>query len=514
MKDKIQIGVFISIVAVIFILYLPSILFSGFHGDDFTHLYRLGSPNLTTALNRCWTGHVYGSAPDHNYRPVANSLFTLLSQLGGRAWMFHVFSVLLHAGSVYLLFCLLLQFKIPQKIAAWMVLVLAVHSSIAATILWATAMCYLVLAFFFLLSIYFLFQRKYSTGLLFYFLALLSNEMAVMGLIPIVILFLKQHLNIKTAIWRSTGFFTVAVAFIAIRWCVLREPLTSATDVYFHFSGYSIMGFFRFAHWLMFPWPVEWTKMWLFLPIIGIAFYIPPIYFFLKRSSWHQLTISLVWMIAFFIPVAGAPADWYVYLSLVGWSIFAAIIMKYTPAEWRMLFVLFFLLSGIITTLHQNINYIKAAAIANRQLKIIAEEPTDSLVIIGFPKTFIRAPMLSTPGNLMNALKLIHNQFKHVEYILPIVISHPDQNVTVSRENSDTWLFSTGSEYYPFFWIMHRDGFQSSKFGDRLQILSRNRFGIPDRVKMVRTDTDYTIWHHRKIIKLSNEIKLKNPLEN
>ena len=114
--------------------YLPAMLWGGFVWDD--RMFILGEPALRDwdGLARIWFAPSEVREPF--YRPLTYTTFWLDYQLWGYAPQgYHVLNVLLHAGSVLLLWRILTRLAVP---GAWLIAaVFAVHPMHAESVAWA-----------------------------------------------------------------------------------------------------------------------------------------------------------------------------------------------------------------------------------------------------------------------------------------------------------------------------------------------------------------------------------------
>lgn len=154
------------------------------------------------------------------YRPLQNISFIIDSQwVGVSSKSFHLTNLIIHFLTIIMLFFLLKEIKLGEKISFFGALIYAVHPLLAYTVSWIPARGDLLLGLFGLSTIYFYFRYLNTQKikyLVFHFisfiLALLSKES---GLMILPILWFYQFIVFKNSKWNKS-FFVLLAAYILV----------------------------------------------------------------------------------------------------------------------------------------------------------------------------------------------------------------------------------------------------------------------------------------------------------
>ena len=233
----------LALALLVCVSYLPAMLWGGFVWDDTTFI--LSEPALRT-----WDGLVkFWFAPSEVnepfYRPLTYTTFWLDYQLWGYAPRgYHVVNVLLHGGSVLLLWRILARLGVP---GAWLIAaVFAVHPLHAESVAWAMERKDVLSGLFYMASVWawlpFLAERegvgqgdlrRYWLALGFFAAGLLAKNMVVTLPAALVILHWWQRGRVSGPdALRLAPFFALAFAFIALD----MHLVTTATPTSFDYS--------------------------------------------------------------------------------------------------------------------------------------------------------------------------------------------------------------------------------------------------------------------------------------
>ena len=249
--------------------YLPAMLWGGFVWDDTTFI--LGEPALRTwdGLAKFW----FAPSEVHEpfYRPLTYTTFWLDYQLWGYAPQgYHVVNVLLHGGSVLLLWRILARLAVP---GAWLIAaVFAVHPLHAESVAWAMERKDVLSGLFYMASVWawlpFLAERegggrppgelrRYCVALAFFAAGLLAKNMVVTLPAALVILHWWQRGRVSGPdALRLAPFFALAFAFIALD----MHLVTTATPTSFDYSFIERMLIAARAVWfyvVKLAWPLD-----------------------------------------------------------------------------------------------------------------------------------------------------------------------------------------------------------------------------------------------------------------
>ncbi len=285
------------------------------------------------------------NAPHIDYvfaQPIAflrPSLYFLFYSIGGmNPFLFHVFDVLLHMGSAFLVY--ILVYKIAkQSVAIFTACLFAVHPILIEAVTWISGGIYGQYSFFFLLSlVLYIFskgsKRFYYFSLVSYFLSLVSSEKAVV----LFLLFFAYEFcfdSLKLHWKKIVPFATVSIFFALI---YLSRLSSRVASLQLETSGDAVAQnpFLQIpvavtSYILLILWPkdltiyhseltftqMEYIARLLLLIGIGIFY----IYTMIKNRT------LFFWMSFFFVPlfptlapfsISWVVAERYVYLSTVG----------------------------------------------------------------------------------------------------------------------------------------------------------------------------------------------------
>lgn len=141
----------IPIVLIVILIYLPS-LSNGFV-EGWDDKWQVMNPYTESSG---WDGlamifgHFYGG----QYSPLNAWCYSFIHSIAGySAWGFHLYSLLLHLGCVALLYSILLELKVKQRVAFFTTLLFAIHPLQVESVAWISASKIVLYAFFYLAAV-------------------------------------------------------------------------------------------------------------------------------------------------------------------------------------------------------------------------------------------------------------------------------------------------------------------------------------------------------------------------
>ncbi|MBN1550031.1 hypothetical protein JW979_01125, partial [bacterium] len=277
------------------------------------------------------------------------------------------------------------------------------------------------------------------------------------------------------------GLLLTAVGIFSIRGILLHTLTTSATSVYFHYSLASWKGIVRYLHWLVLPWPIAFTKQLPLIVLLGILIYALPLYFVSTYHLWRKLALSGIWITCAFIPISGAPANWYMHLPSIGFMVGISVVIDNMKFPVRQVFAGLLLLLCVIFTGYWITSYRTATIMTQKILGNIQDLPNKELGIIGLPRTFVEAPMLTSDLVINKALSLHCSRNTGIVTIAPIVIDHQTQAVEIIELRDKYLRIETSDNTYPFFWSFPNGSLPGSDTL-KISVISFGKFGKPKQL--------------------------------
>jgi len=157
------------------------------------------------------------------YRPLTQISFALNFLFGSSPTSFHVINVLLHIVNSILIFILLIKLKFNVRlssIVSFLFLILPIHIEAVSSIVGRAE---LLVFFFSILSIILFLDSKYITSTLFFFLALLSKETAIV--LPAILLAISVVFRLRKfdLIKLFSGWIIFGLIYLILRIRVLGQ---------------------------------------------------------------------------------------------------------------------------------------------------------------------------------------------------------------------------------------------------------------------------------------------------
>lgn len=288
---------------------------------------------------------------------------------------FHLLNVLTHGSNGVLLFFLLLLLFKDRMAAFFGSLLFLIHPVQVESVAWISEFRGLYSTFFCLLSLFIFFKplenpsitsfylkKNYWFAFIFYSLALLAKPSAIVLPLLIVVLSWRFYNNKLTTILKSLWIWLIPAAFILFSLLAKNPADPVSIGQRFLTAGFTLIFYFQK---ILLPYPL--VACYGYTPVIVsqmaisyAAVILSPgilIFLFLKRKYFPDLYVSILIVFISVLPVLGlipffyqtysTVADRYLYLAMVGSSVFVASAVshteKYKLLKWSgiLIFLLF-----------------------------------------------------------------------------------------------------------------------------------------------------------------------------
>jgi len=341
---------FIFILVIVLFVYTSS-LFSGFVFDD-------GHMVVSNILVRSikyipyfFKGEVtsYLPQPKGMFRPLLMLTFMLnyfISRLS--PWSYHLFNVLLHLANIYLLFVLFcLTFpKTDRRLLAAFAFLFGIHPVNTEAVAYVSSRSDLLVSFFLLFALIKYIQKKYRLSFLFFVLAFLSKETAVIFL-PLIFVY-DLCLKTKTPSKRRYKFYLI-VFLGTLFFVILRKFLYGSVTAPSHlrsfldniatqsYVSWFYLKLFLFPFKLCADWPIYTIKFLSLKGLGSIALIIAALTLsFLGRKRYSYLALGVFFYFLSlspkFIAILNFPAcEHHLYFPSIGLYIILAYFLSKFP---------------------------------------------------------------------------------------------------------------------------------------------------------------------------------------
>ncbi len=332
------------LVAVVLVTYAPATRLQ-FYGDDYAFVERAGRSSLTEYLSFYFDP----ARQDGWYRPMQGMLFGIeWLAFGANPQGYHLVNVLVHLANTLLLFAITARVTRRWRAAFLAALIYCALPLYAIAVFWSGDADFL-LAFFYLLSIYFWIRylqtnrrRNYLAAFLFFLLALMTKEFGVT--LPLV-LFLIDRLVLQPppASWREflrafasfrdfrallsrySAFLLVFVFYLPIEYAIQSRSVL--TNLYgYGGSSPALANFANYLAALAFPWGLPDPLNFIWLAMVAAL----GAYLIYTRRAVALLALIAASVLAF-LPVIFFP--WflprYLYLAVMAFAILCALALEY-----------------------------------------------------------------------------------------------------------------------------------------------------------------------------------------
>lgn len=249
---------FLFLLAATFCVYGGALKY-GFSQDDWYFLSISQAQNFGDVLNFFNPALQSGFA---FFRPLGTQLYYFLAPallgLERSPVLMHILMLILQGSSAYLVYRLLTTLKYEDNLARFIALIYATTSTVFLSLYYIAATQQLLSTFFSLLSLLAFFQQKPLRVALYWALALLSKETAIMTPVLAVVLTMLPSLKFSPLKrWRDfLPYVLVGLGYIFLRTSV---PLSVQSEYHFVFGTHALSTlrwFFLFGYGA----PEEWLR--------------------------------------------------------------------------------------------------------------------------------------------------------------------------------------------------------------------------------------------------------------
>ena len=370
----------LAVFAVFIAVFYGNTLFNGFVLDDkmvieenqYVQSLQYAPKVITGCIWESKLGECKGNTL--HYRPIQSLSYLLTYQISSKPWFFHLVNLLYFLIAVYLVFILIKLITKNFKISFLTALIFLIHPINSEVVNWISAVSELTFAIFILLTIIFYIKYRKSRlkrnsnfnfkfALLFFFLALLSKEIAFFILLPILIVFdlfvLRKKINkllTRKEINKYLLFGIPLAIYFLMRQLVIGEfgGLAHSASYLGSFSlaeriYYPLSIFKLYLENLFYPYPLLFNhntgninanlaSLQFFILLILFLAYLFIIYFFTKRKK-RNISFFLAWILIFISPylafynVIGESlfTERYLLMSSIGFAFIISCLLNY----WR-----------------------------------------------------------------------------------------------------------------------------------------------------------------------------------
>lgn len=253
------------------------------------------------------------------FRPLGTQLyyfvFTRVFGLISAPLYMHIFMLLLQGSCGYLVYLLVTKLKISHITGLLIALVYATSSAQFLSLFYIAATQQLLSAFFGLLSLNYFLNKKLWLSSLFFLLALLSKETAIMvPFIAVIIVFLQnQRLSFKLFIpYLSTSFCYLAMRFLSLPTTQSEYQFAFGLNVISTFRWYLLFAYGAAEEWIRYATPSFGVALSRFVQDFGLLGLSVTVFTSLNftifvlsllRNTLRQTILYLAWFILALAPV-------------------------------------------------------------------------------------------------------------------------------------------------------------------------------------------------------------------
>lgn len=447
------------------LLALPLFLISAdswYHSDDFTSLLPF-TTSWSNIFSRLFTKDVFVTCETTFYRPLALLIRALTTKLDS-AYFGHVVNILLHYGSAFYFWRLLLLWKIKPRYASAGAILFLLNPAISDALFWISGLGDLMTTFFSLMVLYLIFkhhERNYFdlknilTISAVYIAALLSKETSfILPILLLVIFGFKKELAKTYKI--ISLLLLISVTVFIIRGIVLGHFLMGEADsVYFSLHYRYPINFIKYLISSIIPARIHFlyfNKLYFLscLPAVVIWFVYLLKY---KNRAWREVAFILLLLMIAVLPVLGIFSVWrnYFHSGLIIFTIIVAADRLNKPYcrhllnSYAVIFSLFLFYAGYSYYLCGNFN--------KKIVQAVAKIPQEEVLLLNIPATFLDTPLIYENLAFEDAVNYFHGQKKKISIGL---LRHSTENLpshfSFSKADTTTLDFQLSTplsyEYY------------------------------------------------------------------
>lgn len=418
-----------------------------FHGDDFTHLYRLSLPGYNR-VEQIVTAHVYGDTPDNNYRPLTNTVFALLAPFRS-AFAFRLLSLAVHIACGALLWGMLRRMGL-NRFSSWSAAcVFLVNPAIHSTVMMISALGD-ILATCFVLCAFYLYGStanrvppiKILAIALLYILGMMAKEVAIVfpAMLAVLALWRGRWRTDVSLLLALTG--TGLLYFLLRAWILESFLAGTATGHYFALEARNLLSASKYAYQLLIPFPHHWVWQHPWLALVAMA-PMGLIFAYVKKAGWRTvkpaLSVALAFLAIPLLPVALSYANWYFYMPSIGWAMALGFALDVLSKPLVRGVVCGYILMCVFIVIYWGCAFIEAGEVEKRVLQQLHDAPEHRIAALGVPRQYAGVPMLTQPDKAHMALRFFWGVEKEIALPAPTMVWDLDAFPVLDRTAADRY---------------------------------------------------------------------------
>ncbi|MFH1244571.1 MAG: hypothetical protein V1487_03310 [bacterium] len=327
------------------------------------------------------------------FRPLGTQLyyfiFTAVFGLVRAPFFMHLFMLLLQASCGYFVYSLVTKLKVNHLTAILIGLVYATSSAQFLSLFYIAATQQLLSAFFGLLSLNYFLDNKSRVSSLFFLLALLSKETAIM--IPFIAIILTLLQKQKLSFQKFIPYFSLFTCYLLLR---LLPSHAAQTEYQFVFGlnvvstlrWYLLFAFGAAEEWIRYATPAFGINLPQFIRDFGILGFSITLFtsltfllflFSLLRNALRQIILYLAWFTLALAPVLFLLNHRYPHYLDLALIPLLLIVYQFIRGRWQYVLTLFLIAASLSTiSLSQKVHWTTGRARMSAQAISILDWPT------------------------------------------------------------------------------------------------------------------------------------------
>lgn len=418
---KIPVSVLIVLVTLPFFLISAD---SWYHSDDFTSLLPFRA-SWSDIFGRLFTKDVFITAETTFYRPLALLLRALTTKLDS-AYFGHLVNILLHYGSTYIFWKILLLLKLKPRYAAAGAIMFLVNPAVSDALFWISGLGDLMTTFFSLAVVLLILKytendsfdyKKIVVISLLYLASLLSKETSfILPLILLAIFAYKKEL-FKTSKVISI-LFVISISVFLIRGMILGHFLMGEADsVYFSYHFRYPVNFIKYLITSIIPARVHFlyiNKLYLLSCLPVVVIWLIYLQQYKKKAGKEALFLFVLLLIAI-IPVSGIFSVWrnYYHAAIIVFALVSAADKINKPSCKHLLNIQTVIYSIFI--FYAGYSYYQCGNFNRKLVQAVAKIPEDEIILLNIPATFLDTPLIYEDLAFEDAVRYFHHQHKDIK---------------------------------------------------------------------------------------------------
>ncbi|PJE62462.1 hypothetical protein COU88_04890 [Candidatus Roizmanbacteria bacterium CG10_big_fil_rev_8_21_14_0_10_39_6] len=300
MKIWIRDHALLCIFVVAFIVYIPS-LFGKFVWDDEDFVYA-NTYVQQFQISKFFTENAIsgrGGKQSNYYRPIQEITYAVEYKLAGQnPFLYHLNNNILHACVGIILYLVLLEIGIPYLVALFTVLFFVIHPIQTEAVSYVSGRSDMLYVLFLGLSVLFFLKKKLKDvwlSMVFFMLALISKETALVGIVLLPASLWLQTKNILISIKKTIPYLLIASVYLIFRFTILEFQSSSvvwdntayATSIIVRVSTF-FRSYFTYVRLMLLPYGLHMERD-LTTPIVQSFFTWWTVFFLLQLRAMDFL---------------------------------------------------------------------------------------------------------------------------------------------------------------------------------------------------------------------------------